>query len=139
MNATGSTSNGTEQNKQVAHRAQDEDTHNAAAIGVGFDGRYYRYRSYRYDLCSDAVRYAELDRYKPQYREKIIQSAPWERAVEPTDAEQHVMKAHGITFDGKYYHYAGYRYERCADAANYADLRSHGQGLTDDVKRGRTM
>lgn len=118
--------NGTDQNQQVANCVQHADEENAAAMGIGFDGRHYRYRSYRYDLCADAVRYAELDQYKPQYQEKIIQAAPWEEAVMPTDDELHVMKARGITFDGKYYRYAGYRYERCADAANYADLRSPG-------------
>lgn len=96
----------------------------AASLGVGFDGRFYRYRTYRYDLCSDAVRYAELDREKPQYRAKVIQPAPWESALEPTDKEERLMNELGIIFDGRYYRYEDYRYEQCADAANYAKLRN---------------
>lgn len=111
-----------------AHVADERD---AAGMGVGFDGRFYRYRTYRYELCSDAVAYAELDRYKPQYRERIIQSAPWETTTAPTDSEHRVMEALGITFDGKYYRYGSYRYEHCADAANYAELHDHAKGLTD--------
>ncbi|HWJ06514.1 MAG TPA: hypothetical protein VNS57_12110 [Steroidobacteraceae bacterium] len=33
-----------------------------AAVGVSFDGRQYRYETYRYDRPEDAVAYAELDR-----------------------------------------------------------------------------
>lgn len=131
MIANGSRENGASQDRQVEHRALRDDERVAAAMGGGFDGRYYRYRAYRYDLCSDAVSYAELDRYKPQYRDKVIQAAPWEKAVEPTDNEQHEMKTLGITFDGKYYRYESYRYEHCADAASYA--RSHNHGLSDAV------
>lgn len=93
-------------------------------MGVGFDGHFYRYRTFRYERCSDAVNYAKLDQGKQQYRTKVIDAAPWEKNVEPTDQEQGVMTALGITFDGRYYRYEGYRYERCADAANYAKLRN---------------
>lgn len=33
-----------------------------AALGISFDGRQYRYETYRYDRREDAVAYAELDR-----------------------------------------------------------------------------
>jgi len=109
----------------------DDERDAAASIGVGFDGRFYRYRTFRYDLCSDAVNYAKLDRGKPQYREKVIAGAPWEKPVEPTDKEQRVMKALGITFDGRYYRYENYRYEHCADAVNYATLQNREDSRED--------
>lgn len=97
----------------------DDERDAAISMGVGFDGRFYRYRTFRYELCTDAVNYAELDRDKPQYRAKVINGAPWEKRIEPTDKERYMMETLGITFDGRYYRYESYRYEHCADAANY--------------------
>jgi hypothetical protein len=133
MVTTALRTNGEEQNRQVGHCALDDDDRDAAAMGVGFDGRFYRYRTYRYDCCADAVAYAKLDQYKLQYQGKVIQSVPWEKAVGPTDDECRVMKALAISFDGKYYRFESYRYERCADAADYATLHSHGRGITDTL------
>lgn len=126
MITTALRTNGAERDGQVEHCAVGGDQSDAAAMGVGFDGRFYRYRTYRYDRCSDAVAYAKLDQYKPQYRDKVIQSATWEKAVEPTENEYRVMSRLGISFDGRYYRYGSYRYERCADAADYASLHNHG-------------
>lgn len=88
-------------------------------LGIGFDGRYYRYRSYRYDKLSDAFKYAELESGRPGWRvsDRLSQ---WLEPQHPTDAEQVLMQKFGVTFDGKFYSYEGYRYERCIDAANYA-------------------
>lgn len=133
MIATALSTNDTQRAGQVGHCALGGDDRDAAAMGVGFDGRYYRYRTYRYDRCSDAVAYAKLDQYKPQYCEKVIHSVPWEKAAAPTDGEYRVMDSLGITFDGKYYRYETYRYEHCADAANYAALHHRRRGITDDV------
>lgn len=133
MMTTALNTNGALRDAQAEHCALGAGESDAAAIGVGFDGRFYRYRAYRYELCSDAVAYAELDRYKPQYRERVIQSAPWKKTIAPTDSEHRVMNALGITFDGKYYRYESYRYEHCADAASYAALHHHARGITDAV------
>lgn len=127
MITTALRTSGREQDRQVGHSALGGDERDAAAMGVGFDGRFYRYRTYRYDRCADAVAYAKLDQSKGQYRDKVIQSVPWEKAIEPTDDEYRVMKALAISFDGKYYCYESYRYERFADAVDYATLHSHGR------------
>ncbi|WP_420473295.1 hypothetical protein [Noviherbaspirillum sp. ST9] len=95
----------------------------AAPMGIGFDGRFYRYRTYRYERFADAINYARLDRGNPAYRAKVIDAAPWEEPVEPTNQERRVMAALGITFDGRDFRYDGFRYEQCSDAANYAQLR----------------
>lgn len=42
--------------------------------------------------------------------------------TDPTERE-HLMWAFGIGFTGRYYEYAGYRYDRLADAVNYARLQ----------------
>lgn len=110
--------------KNERHALPDAEREGAASLGIGFDGRFYRYRTFRYERCSDAVSYAKLDRFKAQYQARVIHGAPWEKAVEPTAQEQRVMTASGITFDGRYYHYGSYRYERCEDAVNYATLRN---------------
>lgn len=104
------------------HALRDAERDVAASLGVGFDGQFYRYRTFRYARCADAISYAKLDRDKPQFQAKAINALPWEKPVEPTEQEQREMTALGITFDGMYYLYAGYRYEHCADAANYAKL-----------------
>jgi hypothetical protein len=38
----------------------------------------------------------------------------------PTEAEQVLMASLGIQFDGQAYHFAGYRYDRLADAVKFA-------------------
>ena len=94
----------------------------ATQQGVGFDGRYYRYRSYHYDKLSDALDYAELEsgRLGGQAFDPLSQ---WLEPYHPTDAERALMEMFGVTFDGKYYAYERYRYDRCIDAINYA--KSH--------------
>lgn len=41
---------------------------------------------------------------------------------QPTDVRQ--MQEYGISFDGERYSFAGYRYEKLADAINYAKLQN---------------
>ena len=109
-----------ESNNEVLHETERS---KMALLGIGFDGRYYRYREYRYDLCSDAVNYAQLDHSRSMYRTPSSAILPWKTPEEPTDDEKKVMSEFGITYDGKYYRYEGYRYDRFADAINYAKLK----------------
>ena len=40
------------------------------------------------------------------------------------ETDQELMARHGITVESKnFYHYGGYRYERLADAVNYAVIQ----------------
>ena len=91
-------------------------------LGIGFDGRYYRYEQYRYDLCSDAVNYARLDRSRSTYRATSTIPSPWKKLEEPTDEERRLMTERGVSFDAKYYRYRSYRYDHLADALSYAEL-----------------
>lgn len=119
-----SPSNVQKQDKQtdtsVWHEAERREM---APLGVGFDGRYYRYKEYRYDLCSDAINYARLDRSRRGgHTEHDVQSQ-WKVPEKPTEDERRVMADLGITFDGTHYRYLDYRYDRLPDAINYARLK----------------
>ena len=94
----------------------------AAELGVGFDGRYYRYRDYRYDHLADALNYARLERAKLG-KVPAGGQPQWLEPVQPTDEERKLMAQYAITFDGRFFVYDGYRYDRCIDAANYAKLK----------------
>lgn len=96
-----------------------------AQFGIGFDGRYYRYRDYRYDRLSDALNYAELESSRPGWQASDGPSQ-WLQPHHPTEAEQALMAQLAVTFDGKYYLYEGYRYDRCIDAINYAKSKIPG-------------
>jgi hypothetical protein len=94
-----------------------------AECGVTLDGRSYRYQEYRYDVLSDALKYAQLDRSRPTYRAGPDIQGPPLKAEKPVEAEQRLMDELGINFDGKYYHYGEYRYDHFADAIKYAQLK----------------
>ncbi|HZX32307.1 MAG TPA: hypothetical protein VFF03_13230 [Rhodocyclaceae bacterium] len=91
--------------------------------GIGFDGRCYRYREYRYDRLADALRYAELDSARSG-RPPLQAPGEWLAPHRPTAEDREVMASLGIAFDGKHYLYDGYRYDRCGDAVAYARLKS---------------
>jgi len=92
-------------------------------LGISFDGRFYRYKEYKYDLLADALNYAKSDRIgAPDV--PVANAAPlWTPPEMPTAAEQSTMDACGVTFDGKHYRYRDYRYDHYSDAINYAKLK----------------
>lgn len=90
---------------------------------IMFDGRYYRYKSYRYDFLADACNYARLDATRPTSLTAPEGHRKWTEAAKPTAVEAQTMADLNITFDGKYYRYDQYRYDRFADAVNYAQLQ----------------
>jgi hypothetical protein len=104
-----------EQGRQI-----EDGSRQMAELGVAFDGRYYRYKEYRYDILSDALNYAQLDRSRPTYRAEPYIQPPRVEPEQPTDEEQWLMVELAITFDGKCYCYGGYRYDHFVDAINYA-------------------
>lgn len=93
-----------------------------AESGIGFDGRYYRYREYRYDRLADAVNYAELESRKSGRPPIDGQLPQWLERPKPSAEERLLMEQFDIAFDGRVYLYKAYRYDRCMDAANYAKL-----------------
>jgi len=74
---------------------------------------------YRYEHLGDALAHARLTRARPDEENggpPRFQTV----LVSPTDAEQALMASLGIQFDGRAFRFAGYRYDRLANAVNYA-------------------
>jgi hypothetical protein len=93
-----------------------------AELSITYNGRQYEYGGHTYDLLTDAVNYARLQPPLPGFGG----AAPMRtaRPVEvPTDAQRELMGQWDITFSEGVYHYAAYRYDRLADAVNYARLQ----------------
>lgn len=104
-------------------RRREVEKRQMAELGVAFDGRYYRYKEYRYDNLSDALNYAQLDRSRPTYRAEPYTQSQHVEPEQPTDEEQRLMVELSITFDGKWYRYDDYRYDHFVDAINYVQLK----------------
>jgi hypothetical protein len=86
---------------------------------ITFDGTQFVYNGFRYDRLTDAVAYAELMRSRPTQFDKG--SAMVAAAVIPlSEAQLSEMVELGIERRERYFHFAGYRYDRLADAVNYA-------------------
>lgn len=94
----------------------------AIALGISFDGKQYRYLDYRYDRLSDAVSYAHRESDDTGYRIPAGTFSEWKAPIEPTVEQAAQMAASSITFDGRSYIFAEYRYDRLADALIYARL-----------------
>ena len=90
-----------------------------AELGVWRDGCDYAYQAYRYEQLGDALAYARLTGGRSGEENG---PAPFLRKpfVAPTDAERALMGPLGIQFDGRAFCFAGYRYDRLADAVKYA-------------------
>lgn len=92
--------------------------HALAELNIGFDGRQYRYRDYRYDRAADAAAYARLERSRGVV---LPPSAiEWTARVGLTAFDRECMDRHQIAFNGHSFSYREYRYERLADALNAA-------------------
>lgn len=91
-------------------------------MGVRFDGRQYRYRTYRYDRLSDALNYARLQPAPAPdgQEEEAFHDIP--REALPDESQNHLMAQLGITRQDGRYCYREYRYDRWADAVAYAQL-----------------
>lgn len=109
-----------EQKTANSGRFSEDVERQMAQSGIGFDGRFYRYKQYRYDLLADAVRYAQLDASRQTSRTEPDVSLQWAQVAQPTETEWKTMSDLGIRFDGKSYRYGEYRYENFVDAINYA-------------------
>lgn len=92
--------------------------------GVTFDGRRYKYLEYQYDILRDALNYSLLDRAKSSHKMPIDVQMEWKEPHMPSVVDKQDMDRLSILFDGKYYHFKGYRYDHLADACSYAKLKS---------------
>jgi hypothetical protein len=94
-----------------------------AEFSIAFNGRHYAYDIYRYDHLADAVAYARLQRSKPA-RDTAVRAAPSLEQVEDPDESQRVLMATlGITFNDGIYRLGEFRYDRLANAVDYARLQ----------------
>ena len=91
-----------------------------ADFAITFNGRHYKFNGYRYDLLADAINYAVRDRSKHQHDERGVFKAAPDVVEIPSEAQQQLMVTLTITFDKGVYHLGVYRYDRLADAIDYA-------------------
>ena len=98
-----------------------EGEHEMVELGIRRDGPDYDYRGYRYEELSDAVAYARQTRSRPA-EDDVGPPRPHRQAVVLGDADGALMASLGIRFDGRTFLFAGYRYDRLADAVQYARL-----------------
>jgi hypothetical protein len=83
-------------------------------------GRQYQYSHYRYDRFEDALGYAMKQRLAPSACDAADSLPPARIEEAPDDEERRRMAGLGITFDQGVYHLGPYRYDRLADALDYA-------------------
>lgn len=115
-----------ESSGRQAHAIENADAANAgdrrrlmSAFSIDYDGRHYRYNGYRYDRLADAVSYAKL----MQSRQTQHDTCPmtYQHVESPSEPDRAVMARYSITFSEGMYRYSGFRYDRLADALNYAE------------------
>ncbi|HVE49427.1 MAG TPA: hypothetical protein VNG69_07400 [Casimicrobiaceae bacterium] len=93
-----------------------------SAFSIDFDGRCYRYRGYRYGRLQDAVAYAELMASRQSTETAFDPLRPYDHVRPPSERDRTIMAAWSISFDAGVYRYGEYRYDRLADAVNYARI-----------------
>ena len=94
-----------------------------AEFSIAYNGRHYQYDRYRYDYLADAVSYARLQRSMPRAGDGLGPLPPAQDVEAPDESQRRVMATLAITFRDGRYHLGAYRYDRLADAANYARLQ----------------
>ena len=100
-------------------QARDKKSARDVKADITFDGRQYRYGSYRYDRLEDALVYAQIARARGEAPD--FSAAPETAEPAPGPAETELMAELGITPDERGgYRCGDYRYERLADAVAYA-------------------
>lgn len=72
---------------------------------------------YRYEQLGDALTHARQSRSGP---DEGNDGHPRPASVPPTNSEQTLMASLGIQYDGRSFRFAGFRYDRLADAVLYA-------------------
>ncbi|HEU0203509.1 MAG TPA: hypothetical protein VFR86_24120 [Burkholderiaceae bacterium] len=108
-----------------AANAPDERERLMAEFGITYNGRHYEYDIYRYDHLADAVNYARLQRAKPPGEGEGGSMRTREVIEAPTESQRQLMAELGITYQDGVYRFGTYRYDRLADAVNYARLQGN--------------
>jgi hypothetical protein len=91
-------------------------------FSISYDGRHYHFDHFRYDSLGDALAYARLQRSRPGG--EALERIPAAQMVEaPDESQLRLMASLAITYQGGIYHLGSFRYDRLADAVNYARLQ----------------
>lgn len=98
-----------------------------ARLAISHDGLRYRYNGYRYARLTDAVTYALLMRSRPGQKDAGGPFTQCTAIVPPSGAERELMASLSIEFEAGAYRFGSYRYDRLADAVNYARLATRRQ------------
>jgi hypothetical protein len=98
----------------------DERERLMAEFAITYNGRQYQYDRYRYDRLDDAVNYARLRGATPSTQDEGVPMPAVQRVLAPDGAQRQLMKTLSITFQDGVYRLGAYRYDRLADAINYA-------------------
>ena len=97
-----------------------------AEFAITYNGRYYFYDRYRYDRLDDALEYAKLQGSSLPRGGSSDGADPMpapELIAGPGESQRELMVDLAITFQDGIYRLGDYRYERLADAVDYARLR----------------
>ena len=96
--------------------------HDMREYNVHYDGCTYEYNGYRYDRLDDALAYARLMRSRPlQYDPRGPYRLRRDLGAE-SETNRRRMAALGIELKDGRFCYHGYRYDRLAEAVDYALL-----------------
>lgn len=93
-----------------------------AELFIAFNGRHYFYGSYRYERLADAVSYARLQRSRPGGADVLGAMPAPQQLQPPSESQRELMSALGITYHDGVYRLGAYRYDRLADAVDYAGI-----------------
>ena len=102
----------------------DSEKQHAQDLGISFNGTQFAYREFKYDKLPDAITYAELDAHRQGQQKDVSPTPEWLDQTAPSASDQELMRQYGITSEGWRYRYREYRYDRLADAINYAANQS---------------
>lgn len=92
----------------------------AMSLGVSFNGTQFVYQDFKYDKLTDAISYSELITARDGVQPSVSHAADWLERNVPNEADQALMAKYGICFEDWRYKFQDYRYDRLADAVNYA-------------------
>jgi hypothetical protein len=94
-----------------------------AEFAITYNGRHYEYDVYRYDHLADAVNYATLQRSKAPRDDEVRPTPSREYVEDPDESQRALMATLAITFQNGRYRLGDFRYDRLADAVDYARLQ----------------
>jgi hypothetical protein len=109
----------TQRAQQEVRAPTADETRLMAELSIIRGRRHYFYDGYSYDRLSDAIAYAQLVRGQP-HPPGPSSPAQLESSESPTASDWQLMRELSISFEYGRFVFEGFRYDRLADAANYA-------------------